>query len=117
MKQLKKKLRVFSGTSACACALSASFNSLSGGSIRRSIAESVGTLFGHSPDFIAFGITLVMTCILALGASKSVLFNNTLNAINLATWVFIMTAGLFYVDTETWHEHQGFLPFGWSGVK
>lgn len=27
-----------------------------------------------------------------------------------------MTAGLFYVDTDTWHEHQGFLPFGWSGV-
>ncbi|KAJ6634734.1 putative cationic amino acid transporter, partial [Pseudolycoriella hygida] len=104
------------GTSACACALSASFNSLSGGSIRRSISESVGTLFGHSPDFIAFGITLVMTFILALGASKSVLFNNALNAINLATWVFIMTAGLFYVDTDTWHEHQGFLPFGWSGV-
>lgn len=77
------------GTSACACALSASFNSLSGGSIRRSIAASVGTIFGHSPDFIAFGITIVMTCILALGASKSVLFNNTLNAINLATWVSI----------------------------
>lgn len=58
-----------------------------------------------------------MTCVLALGASKSVIFNNALNAINFATWVFIMAAGLFYVDTDTWHEHDGFLPFGWSGVR
>lgn len=57
-----------------------------------------------------------MTFVLALGASKSVIFNNTLNAINLASWVFIMTAGLFYVETSTWTEHRGFLPFGWSGV-
>lgn len=103
------------GTSACACALSASFDSLSGGAITRSIADTI-TVFGHAPDFIAFGITLVMTCVLALGASKSVIFNNTLNAINVATWVFIMAAGMFYVDTDTWHDHQGFLPFGWSGV-
>ncbi|GAB0088066.1 high affinity cationic amino acid transporter 1 [Sergentomyia squamirostris] len=104
------------GTSACACALSASFDSLAGGSISRSIAESVGTIFGRPPDFVACGITLFMTFVLALGASKSVIFNNTLNAINIASWVFIMAAGLFYVDTDTWNEHQGFLPFGWSGV-
>lgn len=58
-----------------------------------------------------------MTCVLALGASKSVLFNNVLNTVNLASWVFIVTAGLFYVDTNSWVEHEGFLPFGWSGVS
>lgn len=71
----------------------------------------------QTPDLIAFGITLLMTCVLVLGASKSVIFNNALNAINFATWVFIMTAGLFYIDTDVWHEHDGFLPFGWSGVS
>jgi cationic amino acid transporter 14 len=34
------------GTSACACALSASFDSLSGGSIGRSLADTFGTIFG-----------------------------------------------------------------------
>lgn len=34
----------FAGTSACACALSASFDSLSGGAIGRSIASSIGTV-------------------------------------------------------------------------
>lgn len=72
---------------------------------------------GRPPDLIAFGITILMTCVLILGASKSVIFNNVLNAINFATWVFIMTAGLYYADTATWHEHEGFLPFGWSGVS
>ncbi|XP_031621293.1 probable cationic amino acid transporter [Contarinia nasturtii] len=104
------------GTSACACALSASFDSLSGGAITRAIAGSIGTFFGQTPDLIAFGITLLMTFVLVLGASKSVIFNNALNAINFATWVFIMTAGLFYIDTDMWHEHEGFLPNGWSGV-
>lgn len=75
------------------------------------------TVTDRPPDLIAFGITILMTCVLALGASKSVMFNNALNVINFATWVFIMTAGLFYVDTDTWHEHEGFLPFGWSGVS
>lgn len=81
----------------------------------RSILFSTPT--GKPPDFIAFGITLIMTSVLAMGASKSVIFNHTLNAINLATWVFVMAAGLFYVDTKTWSEHQGFLPYGWSGVS
>lgn len=104
------------GTSACACALSSSFDSLTGGAIANAIGDTIGTIFGKPPDFIAFGIALIMTCVLAMGASKSVIFNHTLNAINLATWVFVMAAGLFYVDTSTWTEHQGFLPYGWSGV-
>ncbi|XP_030378712.1 probable cationic amino acid transporter [Scaptodrosophila lebanonensis] len=104
------------GTSACACALSSSFDSLTGNAIARWMSDSIGTIFGKPPDFIAFGITLIMTCILAMGASKSVIFNHSLNAINLAVWVFVMAAGLFYIDTKTWSEHQGFLPYGWSGV-
>jgi solute carrier family 7 (cationic amino acid transporter), member 14 len=103
-------------SSSGACALSASFDSLSGGSISGSINDTFGTVFGRPPDIIAFIITLLMTCVLACGASKSVKFNNFLNTINLATWVFIMTAGLFYVDTSNWSEHDGFLPYGWSGV-
>jgi len=115
---------------------------LTGGAITSTIADTIGTIFGKSsiktlrlkffiyiifsnkqiktgkpPDFIAFGITLIMTCILAMGASKSVIFNHSLNAINLAVWVFVMSAGLFYVDSSTWTEHQGFLPYGWSGVR
>lgn len=103
------------GTSACACALSACFDTLANGAISSGIANHVGTIFGRPPDFLAFVITLLMMLLLAAGVKKSLIFNNVLNAINLAVWVFVMTAGLFYVDTDNWTQ-KGFLPFGWSGV-
>ncbi|XP_044752454.1 probable cationic amino acid transporter isoform X1 [Coccinella septempunctata] len=104
------------GTSACACALSACFDALSNGAISHSIENSIGTFFGRAPDFLAFVITLLMMLLLVAGVKKSLIFNNVLNAINLSVWVFIMTAGLFYVSTDNWTKHGGFLPHGWSGV-
>ncbi|XP_012258062.1 cationic amino acid transporter 2 [Athalia rosae] len=104
------------GTSACACALSACLDALANGAVSGAIAGSVGTFFGHPPDFLAFLITMLMGMLLAAGVKKSLVFNNVLNAVNLAAWVFVMTAGLFYVDTSNWSEHKGFLPYGWSGV-
>ncbi|XP_046742349.1 probable cationic amino acid transporter [Diprion similis] len=104
------------GTSACACALSACLNALANGAVSGAITGSVGTMFGRPPDFLAFVITVLMMILLAAGVKKSLVFNNVLNAVNLAVWVFVMAAGMFYVDTSNWSEHQGFLPYGWSGV-
>ncbi|XP_024936750.1 probable cationic amino acid transporter isoform X2 [Cephus cinctus] len=104
------------GTSACACALSACLDALANGAVSGAIASSVGTIFGRPPDFLAFVITLLMMLLMAAGVKKSLVFNNVLNAVNLAVWVFVMAAGMFYVDTANWSEHKGFLPFGWSGV-
>ncbi|XP_028049258.1 cationic amino acid transporter 2 [Monomorium pharaonis] len=104
------------GTSACACALSACLDALANGAISKGVAESVGTILGQPPDFLAFVITILMMLLMAAGVKKSLVFNNVLNAINLAVWVFVMTAGMFYVDSSNWSEHDGFLPHGWSGV-
>ncbi|XP_069690650.1 solute carrier family 7 member 14 [Periplaneta americana] len=104
------------GTSACACALSACFDALANGAISGAIGGAVGTIFGRPPDFLAFVITLLMMLLMAAGVKKSLVFNNVLNALNLSVWVFVMTAGLFYVDTSNWSEHKGFLPYGWPGV-
>ncbi|XP_014228432.1 probable cationic amino acid transporter [Trichogramma pretiosum] len=104
------------GTAACACALSACLDALADGAISESIGDTFGTIFGRPPDFVAFVITLLMMTLMAAGARKSLLFNNVLNAVNLSVWVFIMAAGLFYVDSANWSEHKGFLPYGWSGV-
>lgn len=72
---------------------------------------------GRPPDFVAFIITILMMLLMAAGVKKSLVFNNVLNAINLAVWVFVMAAGMFYVDSDNWSEHKGFLPYGWSGVS
>lgn len=58
-----------------------------------------------------------MMLLMAAGVKKSLVFNNVLNAVNLAVWVFVMAAGMFYVDSDNWYEHKGFLPYGWSGVS
>lgn len=74
-------------------------------------------MVGRPPDFLAFVITVLMMLLMAAGVKKSLVFNNVLNAVNLSVWVFVMTAGLFYVDTSNWSEHKGFLPHGWPGVS
>ena len=58
-----------------------------------------------------------MMLVLLAGVKKSVLFNNALNTINLAVFVFMLGAGLYYADSKNWSDHGGFLPFGWSGVS
>lgn len=61
-------------------------------------------------------IAVIVTIIVALGVKNSVGFNNVLNVLNLAVWVFIMIAGLFFINGKYWAEGQ-FLPHGWSGVS
>lgn len=68
------------------------------------------------PDLLALVIAVVVTIIVALGVKNSVGFNNVLNVLNLAVWVFVMIAGLFFINGKYWAEGQ-FLPHGWSGVS
>lgn len=68
------------------------------------------------PDLLALVIAVIVTIIVGLGVKNSVGFNNVLNVLNLAVWVFIMIAGLFFINGKYWAEGQ-FLPHGWSGVS
>ncbi|XP_007197580.2 probable cationic amino acid transporter [Balaenoptera acutorostrata] len=109
------------GTAAGASALSSMFDSLANHTVSRRMAESVGTLNGLGkgkqsyPDLLALVIAVIVTIIVALGVKNSVGFNNVLNVLNLAVWVFIMIAGCFFINGKYWAEGQ-FLPHGWSGV-
>ncbi|XP_061049422.1 solute carrier family 7 member 14 [Eubalaena glacialis] len=109
------------GTAAGASALSSMFDSLANHTVSRRMADSVGTLNGLGkgkqsyPDLLALVIAVIVTIIVALGVKNSVGFNNVLNVLNLAVWVFIMIAGFFFINGKYWAEGQ-FLPHGWSGV-
>uniref|UniRef100_A0A8C5TS49 Solute carrier family 7 member 14 n=1 Tax=Malurus cyaneus samueli TaxID=2593467 RepID=A0A8C5TS49_9PASS len=105
------------GTAAGASALSSMFDSLANHTISRWMISSVGTLngLGSYPDLLALVIAVIVTIIVAMGVKNSVGLNNVLNVINLAVWIFIMIAGLFYIKSDNWAEGQ-FLPFGWPGV-
>jgi solute carrier family 7 (cationic amino acid transporter), member 14 len=58
-----------------------------------------------------------MMVLLAAGVKKSLIFNHLMNVINLGAWVFLMGAGLFYVNLDNWTKNDGFLPNGWGGVS
>ncbi|XP_048201972.1 probable cationic amino acid transporter [Perognathus longimembris pacificus] len=109
------------GTAAGASALSSMFDSLANHTISGWMIDTVGTLNGLGkgeesyPDLLALVIAVIVTIIVALGVKNSVGFNNVLNVLNLAVWVFIMIAGLFFINGKYWAEGQ-FLPHGWSGV-
>ncbi|XP_008828330.1 probable cationic amino acid transporter [Nannospalax galili] len=109
------------GTAAGASALSSMFDSLANHTISHWMVDAVGTLNGLGkgeesyPDLLALVIAVIVTIIVALGVKNSVGFNNVLNVLNLAVWVFIMIAGLFFINGKYWAEGQ-FLPHGWSGV-
>ncbi|CAL8298753.1 unnamed protein product [Arctogadus glacialis] len=109
------------GTAAGASALSSMADSLANHTISHFMITHIGTLTGLGkgeqsyPDLLALLIALVVTVIVALGVKNSVGFNNVLNVINLLVWVFMMVAGLFFVNMDNWDEGR-FLPYGWSGV-
>ncbi|XP_041959908.1 probable cationic amino acid transporter [Alosa sapidissima] len=109
------------GTAAGASALSSMFDSLANHSISGFMISHIGTLNGLGkgeesyPDLLALVIAILVTVVVALGVKNSVGFNNVLNVINLVVWVFMMIAGLFFVNGANWDEGR-FLPFGWSGV-
>ncbi|MBN3282028.1 S7A14 protein, partial [Polyodon spathula] len=109
------------GTAAGASALSSMFDSLVNHTISHFMINHVGTLNGLGkgeesyPDLLALVIAILVTVVVALGVKNSIGFNNVLNVINLVVWVFIMIAGLFFVDVSNW-DNANFLPFGWSGV-
>ncbi|XP_078617309.1 solute carrier family 7 member 14-like isoform X1 [Branchiostoma floridae x Branchiostoma japonicum] len=104
------------GTAAGASALSSMFDTLSGHAISKFMISHIGFAIGKAyPDILAFFIGILITIILALGVKNSIGFNNILNVINFAVWVFIMVAGLFFVNGKHWTK-DGFFPYGTSGV-
>ncbi|KAH9514073.1 Cationic amino acid transporter 2 [Bulinus truncatus] len=78
------------------------------------------------PDFFAFGITILVTVLLAFGVKESARFNNIFTIVNLLIVLYVIICGLFKVDWHNWTLSQsevpktagtgGFFPFGFSGM-
>ncbi|XP_074597978.1 high affinity cationic amino acid transporter 1-like [Brevipalpus obovatus] len=80
------------------------------------------------PDLFAFGITMILTIMLAIGVKESTRFISLFTCINLATLFFVIICGAFNLNFKNWNlskekDHLpesagsgGFLPFGFSGM-
>ncbi|XP_077535167.1 high affinity cationic amino acid transporter 1-like isoform X2 [Haemaphysalis longicornis] len=79
------------------------------------------------PDLFAFGITLVLTVIVAIGVKESTSFNTVFTCVNLLVVLFVVIAGSFKADIANWrlkpedipgeqYGEGGFFPYGFGGV-
>nr|KAF6436420.1 solute carrier family 7 member 3 [Rousettus aegyptiacus] len=131
------------GTASVARAWSSAFDNLIGNHISHMLqGSSVALNFPHIlaeyPDFFALGLVLLLTGLLALGASESALVTKMFTGVNLLVLVFIVVSGFIKGDLHNWKLTEedynfavtkyndthslgplgsgGFMPFGVEGL-
>ncbi|CAG2102997.1 unnamed protein product [Medioppia subpectinata] len=69
------------------------------------------------PDPIAFGLTLGLTVLLALGVKESIRLHTVMTVCNLVVLVFVIVAGLFKADIHNWKIDKSEIPaeYNWGG--
>ncbi|KAM5221411.1 cationic amino acid transporter 3 [Ctenodactylus gundi] len=130
------------GTASVARAWSSAFDNLIGNHISQTLKGIVSLNVPHIlteyPDFFAMGLVLLLTGLLALGASESALVTKVFTAVNLLVLGFVIISGFINGDLHNWKLTEedykltavglndtaslgllgsgGFLPFGIEGL-
>ncbi|EEB12285.1 Low-affinity cationic amino acid transporter, putative [Pediculus humanus corporis] len=81
---------------------------------------------GDYPDFLAFGIVVLLSICLAFGLKSSTIINNILTILNLCVVAFVIVSGAINANVENWFLPKdkvppgagegGFAPFGFTGI-
>uniref|UniRef100_T1PKW4 Amino acid permease n=1 Tax=Musca domestica TaxID=7370 RepID=T1PKW4_MUSDO len=84
------------------------------------------SFLGDYPDFLGFGMVLILTCILAFGVKESTFLNNIFTSVNIITILIVLVAGGWNADPNNWSIPEsdvpegfgkgGFMPYGVAGV-
>ncbi|KAF0877027.1 CTR3 protein, partial [Crocuta crocuta] len=130
------------GTASVARAWSSAFDNLIGNHISRTLHGSISLHVPHVlaeyPDFFALGLVLLLTGLLALGASESALVTKVFTVVNLLVLGFVIISGFIKGDLHNWKLTEedykltvaglndtsslgplgsgGFVPFGLEGI-
>ncbi|XP_055461037.1 cationic amino acid transporter 3 [Psammomys obesus] len=130
------------GTASVARAWSSAFDNLIGNyisqSLKGTISLNVPHVLAEYPDFFAMALVLLLTGLLALGASDSALVTKVFTGVNLLVLGFVIISGFFKGDLKNWKLTKedycltmsgpndtcsldsvgagGFVPFGLDGI-
>lgn len=130
------------GTASVARAWSSAFDNLIGNyisqSLKGTISLNVPHVLAEYPDFFAMALVLLLTGLLALGASDSALVTKVFTGVNLLVLGFVIISGFFKGDLKNWKLTKedycltmsgpndtcsldsvgagGFMPFGLHGI-
>lgn len=76
--------------------LSGYFDSLIDKNMSKALTETVPInvdFLGDYPDFLAFGMVLLLTALLAFGVKESSFLNNIFTSVNIITILIVIVAG------------------------
>ncbi|XP_036894839.1 cationic amino acid transporter 3 [Sturnira hondurensis] len=129
------------GTASVARAWSLAFDNLIGNRISQTLQGSISLHFPYVlaqyPDFFALGLVLLLTGLLALGASESAFVTKVFTGVNLLVLGFVIISGFIKGDLHNWKLTEddydfmsglnntrslgplgsgGFVPFGIEGI-
>ncbi|XP_020008005.2 cationic amino acid transporter 3 [Castor canadensis] len=130
------------GTASVARAWSSAFDNLIGNHIshtlKGTISLHVPRVLAEYPDFFAMGLVLLLTGLLALGASESALVTKVFTGVNLLVLGFVIISGFIKGSLHNWRLTKedyeltkaglndtdslgpmgsgGFVPFGFEGI-
>ena len=69
---------------------------------------------GYMFDILAVLITIIVTAILVRGVTESAFTNSIMVAIKVAVVLFVIVAGIRYIDPKNWTDN--FAPYGYGGI-
>ncbi|XP_036982607.1 cationic amino acid transporter 3 [Artibeus jamaicensis] len=130
------------GTASVARAWSLAFDNLIGNRISQTLQGSISLHFpqvlAEYPDFFALGLVLLLTGLLALGASESAFVTKVFTGVNLLVLGFVIISGFIKGNSHNWKLTEedyeftmrrlnntqslgplgsgGFVPFGIEGI-
>ncbi|CAD7006318.1 cationic amino acid transporter 3 [Ceratitis capitata] len=117
------------GTASVARGLSGYFDALINNSMSQSLQEAMPMhvdFLATYPDFLAFGVILLLAALLGFGVKESSFLNNIFTTVNLLTIGVMLVAGAINANPDNWtiaNENVpenagtgGFMPFGIAGV-
>ena len=103
-----------------AAASSEYINFLFNGSVYGFFKEEFGVwnepALASFPDLLAFGLVIIVTLIVCLGAKESKLVLDITVLCNLLVVTFIVFVGAYYADASNWSSTEKFAPYGWTGI-
>lgn len=94
------------GTSTSASALSKYIDSLSDYKISKGLNSSMPInvpFFAPYPDFLAFGMAIIITGFLMIGVKESSLVNKIFTSLNILCILFIIVCGATKSDGKNWN--------------
>ena len=108
------------GASSVARSWSGYLDTLTGGAISSYMKSHIPNMntpgLAANPDFIAFGMTMLLAGVCAVGVKESTMVNNLLTAVNVFVILFVIAAGSNFAAHEGVVNFTPFAPNGFNGI-